>query len=156
MNYQTWINRALIVRGFVEHAADVVAERRAICERVTPIYGVEFTQPTRNRGGREENIEKLIEAQKELTRYIDQYDAICSEIRHFLYTYLPVKYADSLDWIYCNGKSISEIAEIRGISYSAAACRRNRAEKKASVAYQKFIERTVSDGETNTGQAEVC
>lgn len=78
---------------------------------------------------------RYADAKRELNTLQTEYDAAVEALREFLYDMLPLDDADVLDWKYCGGKSISEIAEIRSLSYSGAANRIRRADIKAAKAY---------------------
>ena len=81
----------------------------------------------------------LKQAKKELDDLQEEYDSACDDVRDFLYANLKLMDADVLDWKYCNGKSVKEIAEIRNITYSGAANRISRAEARARSKYAKTV-----------------
>ena len=88
---------------------------------------------------------RYAQANKELTDLQGEYDAACERVRAFLYGNLELGDADVLDWKYCNGKSINDIAEIRNLSYTGAASRISRAETRAR---SKFSNLRRFDNET--------
>ena len=66
---------------------------------------------------------------------IDEYEASKDEVITFLYDNLKFEDADLLEWKYINGKTLTEIAKIKGIAYQTAKNRSWRAERDLRIKF---------------------
>lgn len=133
MTYQTFINRPLALMQKIEHKVEDVAFKWTLCLNTS--QGLSERVQTSPSNTQDLKVIRYAEANKQLTDLQAEYDRSCKEVRDFLYDNLEMGDADVLDWKYCNGKSTSEIAEIRGVTYAGAANRISRAEVKARKKY---------------------
>lgn len=130
MTYKEFITRPMILRDKIEHQAEDVAFKWNICLNTVPELGERVQSSIHNTT--EMSILRYSQSKAELDRLQGEYDKAMADIRLFLYANLKHDEADVLDWKYCSDKSIQQIADIRGISYSGAANRIYRADSKAS------------------------
>lgn len=135
MTYETFINRPLVLMQRIEHKIEDVAFKWTLCLNTS--QGLSERVQTSPSNTQDLKVIRYAEANKQLTDLQAEYDRSCKEVRDFLYENLEMGDADVLDWKYCNGKSTSEIAEIRGMSYSGAASKISRAETKARKKYSE-------------------
>lgn len=135
MTYETFINRPLDLMQKIEHKAEDVMFKWTLCLNTSP--GLSERVQTSPKNNQDLKVIRYDDANKELIELQGEYDDACEEIRTFLYDNLDIGDADVLDWKYCNGKSTTEIAEIRGMSYSGAASKISRAEAKARKKYSQ-------------------
>lgn len=133
MRYETFMNRPLELMQRIEHKIDDVAFKWTLC--LNTAQGLSERVQSSPSNTQDLKVIRYAEANKQLTDLQDEYDRSCQEVRDFLYDNLEINDADVLDWKYCNGKSTSEIAEIRGVTYAGAANRISRAEAKARKKY---------------------
>lgn len=138
MTYEMFINRPLELRQKIEHKVEDVQYKWTLCLNTT--QGLSERVQTSPTNTTEVRIIRYAQANKELTDLQTEYDEACESVRDFLYGNLDIGDADVLDWKYCNGKSISDIADIRGITYSGAANRISRAETKARQKYAQCFD----------------
>lgn len=135
MTYETFINRPLVLMQRIEHKIEDVAFKWTLCLNTS--QGLSERVQTSPSNTQDLKVIRYAEANKQLTDLQAKYDMSCQEVRDFLYDNLDIGDADVLDWKYCNGKSTTEIAEIRGMSYSGAASKISRAEAKARKKYSQ-------------------
>ena len=129
MTYEEFINKPLELMQKIEHKIEDVQFKWTLCLNTTQGFSERVqTSPTNTT---ELRVIKYAQANKELTELQAEYDESCDHVRGFLYGNLELNDADVLDWKYCNGKSIKEIADIRNLTYSGAASRISRAETRA-------------------------
>ena len=143
MTYEEFINRPLDLMQKIEHKIEDVQYKWTLCTNTTP--GLSERVQTSPSNTTELRVIRYAQANKELTDLQGEYDAACERVRAFLYGNLELGDADVLDWKYCNGKSINDIAEIRNLSYTGAASRISRAETRAR---SKFSNLRRFDNET--------
>ena len=142
MSYDQFMNRPLNLMQEIEHKAEDVAFKWSLCLNSTQGYSERVQTSPKNTS--DLKIIRYAEADRELTELQTRYDEACEAVRAFLYDNLDLHDADVLDWRYCNGKSIKEIAEIKNLTYSGAANKLNRAEKRAR---QKYAQNRKSEKE---------
>lgn len=135
MTYEAFINRPLELMQKIEHKVEDVAFKWTLCLNTS--QGLSERVQTSPINTQDLKVIRYAEANKQLTDLQAKYDRSCQEVRDFLYENLDVNDADVLDWKYCNGKSTTEIAKIRGMSYSGAASKISRAETKARKKYSQ-------------------
>lgn len=129
MTYYEFISKPNILKIQIEHMLEDVEFKWTLCLNTSQSSSERVqTSPSNTTDLR---IIRYAQANKELTELQSEYDEACSSIRQFLYDNLDVNDADVLDWKYCSGKTIADIAEIRNLTYSGAANRISRAEAKA-------------------------
>ena len=133
MTYEEFINRPLDLMQKIEHKIEDVAFKWTLCLNTTQGFSERVQTSPSNTS--DLKIIRYAQADKELIALQGEYDEACEDVRSFLYGRLDVQDADVLDWKYCHGKTISQIAEIRGMSYSGAASRISRAEARARSKY---------------------
>lgn len=133
MTYEQFINRPLDLMQRIEHKAEDVAFKWTLCLNTSP--GLTERVQTSPSNTSDLKVIRYAEANNQLIALQEKYDDACDEVREFLYGSLDVNDADVLDWKYCNGKSIKQIAEIRDMTYSGAASRISRAETRARSKY---------------------
>ena len=138
MTYEEFINRPLDLRQKIEHKIEDVQYKWTLCTNTT--QGLSERVQTSPSNTTELRVIRYAQANKELTDLQGEYDKACESVRDFLYGNLEIGDADVLDWKYCNGKSISDIADIRNITYSGAANRIGRAEVKARRKYAETVD----------------
>lgn len=138
MTYEEFINKPLDLMQKIEHKIEDVQYKWTLCLNTT--QGLSERVQTSPSNTSDLRVLRYIEANKQLTELQGEYDDACAEVREFLYGTLDMQDADVLDWKYCNGKSITDIAEIRNISYSGAANRISRAEVKARKKYAEIVD----------------
>ena len=138
MTYEEFINKPLDLMQKIEHKAEDVMFKWTLCLNTSP--GLSERVQTSPSNTSDLKVIRYAQADKELTDMQDEYDKACEAVRTFLYGNLDLNDADVLDWKYCNGKSITDIAEIRNISYSGAANRISRAEVKARKKYAQTVD----------------
>lgn len=138
MTYEQFINRPLDLMQKIEHKIEDVQYKWTLCLNTT--QGLSERVQTSPSNTTEIRVIRYAQANKELTEMQGEYDAACEKVRDFLYSNLDLGDADVLDWKYCNGKSISDIADIRNITYSGAANRIGRAEAKARRKYAENLD----------------
>lgn len=143
MTYEEFINRPLDLMQKIEHKIEDVQYKWTLCTNTT--QGLSERVQTSPTNTTEVRVIRYAQANKELTDLQGEYDAACEKVRAFLYGNLELGDADVLDWKYCNGKSINDIAEIRNLSYTGAASRISRAETRAR---SKFSNLRRFDNET--------
>ncbi len=143
MTYEEFINRPLDLMQKIEHKIEDVQYKWTLCTNTT--QGLSERVQTSPTNTTEVRVIRYAQANKELTDLQGEYDAACERVRAFLYGNLELGDADVLDWKYCNGKSINDIAEIRNLSYTGAASRISRAETRAR---SKFSNLRRFDNET--------
>lgn len=143
MTYEQFINRPLDLMQKIEHKVEDVQYKWTLCLNTT--QGLSERVQTSPTNSTEVRIIRYAQANKELTDLQTEYDEACKNVRGFLYGNLDISDADVLDWKYCNGKSISDIAEIRNLSYTGAASKISRAEVRAR---SKFSDLRRFDNET--------
>ena len=143
MTYEQFINRPLDLMQKIEHKVEDVQYKWTLCLNTT--QGLSERVQTSPSNSTEVRIIRYAQANKELTDLQTEYDEACKTVRGFLYGNLDISDADVLDWKYCNGKSISDIAEIRNLSYTGAASKISRAEVRAR---SKFSNLRRFDNET--------
>ena len=129
MTYEQFINRPLDLMQKIEHKIEDVQYKWTLCSNTT--QGLSEQVQTSPSNTAELRVIRYTQANNELTNLQGEYDAACESVREFLYGNLELGDADVLDWKYCNGKSINDIAEIRNLSYTGAASRISRAETRA-------------------------
>lgn len=129
MTYEQFINRPLELMQRIEHKIEDVQFKWTLCTNTT--QGLSERVQTSPTNTTEIRVIRYAQANKELTELQEEYDDSCKSVRDFLYGELELNDADVLDWKYCSGKSISQIADIRSLSYSGAASRISRAEVRA-------------------------
>ena len=129
MTYEQFINRPLELMQRIEHKIEDVQFKWTLCTNTT--QGLSERVQTSPTNTTEIRVIRYAQANKELTELQEEYDDSCKSVREFLYGELELNDADVLDWKYCSGKSISQIADIRSLSYSGAASRISRAEVRA-------------------------
>lgn len=129
MTYEEFITRPLDLMQKIEHKVEDVQYKWTLCTNTT--QGLSERVQTSPTNTTEVRVTRYAQANKELTDLQGEYDAACERVREFLYDNLELGDADVLDWKYCNGKSITDIAEIRNLSYTGAASRISRAETRA-------------------------
>ena len=137
MTYEQFINRPLELIQKIEHKVEDVAFKWTLCLNTT--QGLSERVQTSPSNTTDLKIIRYAQAKKELDDLQEEYDSACDDVRDFLYANLKLMDADVLDWKYCNGKSVKEIAEIRNITYSGAANRISRAEARARSKYAKTV-----------------
>ena len=137
MTYEQFINRPLELIQKIEHKVEDVAFKWTLCLNTT--QGLSERVQTSPSNTSDLKVIRYAQAKKELDDLQEEYDSACDDVRDFLYTNLKLMDADVLDWKYCNGKSVKEIAEIRNITYSGAANRISRAEARARSKYAKTV-----------------
>lgn len=133
MTYEEFVNRPLDLMLKIEHKLEDVQYKWTLCLNTS--QGLSERVQTSPSNKADLRIIRYAEANKELTDLQTQYDESCESVRRFLYDNLDMLDADALDWKYCSGKSISDIASIRGMTYSGAASRISRAEIRARSKY---------------------
>ena len=133
MTYEQFINRPLELMQRIEHKIEDVQFKWTLCTNTT--QGLSERVQTSPSNTTEIRVIRYAQANKELTELQTEYDESCESVRDFLYGELNLSDADVLDWKYCSGKSISQIADIRSLSYSGAASRISRAEARARSKY---------------------
>lgn len=138
MTYEQFINRPLELIQKIEHKIEDVQYKWTLCLNTT--QGLSERVQTSPSNTSDLRVIRYAQANKELTEMQGEYDAACEMVRAFLYDNLDLGDADVLDWKYCNGKSISDIADIRNITYSGAANRIGRAEAKARRKYAENLD----------------
>ena len=143
MTYEEFINKPLDLMQKIEHKIEDVQYKWTLCTNTT--QGLSERVQTSPTNTTEVRVIRYAQANKELTDLQGEYDAACERVRAFLYGNLELGDADVLDWKYCNGKSINDIAEIRNLSYTGAASRISRAETRAR---SKFSNLRRFDNET--------
>ena len=129
MTYDEFINRPLELMQQIEHKIEDVQYKWTLCLNTS--QGLSERVQTSPSNTTEIRVIRYAQANKELTELQGKYDEACESVRDFLYGNLELGDADVLDWKYCNGKSINDIAEIRNLSYTGAASRISRAETRA-------------------------
>ena len=137
MTYEQFINRPLELIQKIEHKVEDVAFKWTLCLNTT--QGLSERVQTSPSNTSDLKVIRYAQAKKELDDLQEEYDSACDDVRDFLYANLKLMDADVLDWKYCNGKSVKEIAEIRNITYSGAANRISRAEARARSEYAKSV-----------------
>ena len=137
MTYEQFINRPLEMIQKIEHKVEDVAFKWTLCLNTT--QGLSERVQTSPSNTSDLKVIRYAQAKKELDDLQEEYDSACDDVRDFLYANLKLMDADVLDWKYCNGKSVKEIAEIRNITYSGAANRISRAEARARSKYAKTV-----------------
>lgn len=137
MTYEQFINRPLELIQKIEHKVEDVAFKWTLCLNTT--QGLSERVQTSPSNTSDLKVIRYAQAKKELDDLQEEYDSACDDVRDFLYANLKLMDADVLDWKYCNGKSVKEIAEIRNITYSGAANRISRAEARARSEYAKTV-----------------
>ena len=137
MTYEQFINRPLELIKKIEHKVEDVAFKWTLCLNTT--QGLSERVQTSPSNTSDLKVIRYAQAKKELDDLQEEYDSACDDVRDFLYANLKLMDADVLDWKYCNGKSVKEIAEIRNITYSGAANRISRAEARARSKYAKTV-----------------
>lgn len=133
MTYEEFINKPTELMQRIEHKVEDVAFKWTLCLNTT--QGLSERVQTSPNNNQDLKVIRYAEANKELTDLQTEYDKACEEIRTFLYENLDMQDADVLDWKYCSGKSITDIANIRNMTYSGAASRISRAEVRARSKY---------------------
>ena len=136
MTYEEFINRPLNLMQKIEHKIEDVQYKWTLCTATT--QGLSERVQTSPSNTNEIRVIRYAQANKELTDLQGEYDAACESVRDFLYTNLELTDADVLDWKYCNGKSINDIAEIRNLSYTGAASKISRAETRARAKFSNL------------------
>lgn len=136
MTYEQFMNRPLDLMQKIEHKIEDVQFKWTLCLNTT--QGLSERVQTSPNNTTELRIIRYAEANQQLTDLQTQYDESCENVRKFLYSNLDIGDADVLDWKYCHGKSTSEIATLRNLTYSGAANRISRAETKARRKYAHF------------------
>lgn len=137
MTYEEFINKPLDLMQKIEHKAEDVMFKWTLCLNTSP--GLSERVQTSPSNTSDLKVIRYAQAKKELDDLQEEYDSACDDVRDFLYANLKLMDADVLDWKYCNGKSVKEIAEIRNITYSGAANRISRAEARARSEYAKTV-----------------
>lgn len=133
MTYEEFINKPTELMQRIEHKVEDVAFKWTLCLNTS--QGLSERVQTSPNNNQDLKVIRYAEANKELTDLQTEYDKACEEIRTFLYENLDMQDADVLDWKYCSGKSITDIANIRNMTYSGAASRISRAEVRARSKY---------------------
>lgn len=133
MTYEQFINKPLDLMCMIEHRAEDVAFKWTLCLNTS--QGLSERVQTSPSNTQDLKVIRYAAAHQKLLDLQDEYDKACEAVRDFLYGNLNINDADVLDWKYCNGKSTSEIAKIRGVTYAGAANRISRAEAKARKKY---------------------
>lgn len=141
MTYSDFINRPLDLMQRIEHKIEDVQFKWTLCLNTIQGDGEKIQKSLTNTA--EVRVLRYAEANRELTDLQEEYDASCANVREFLYGCLDVKDADVLDWKYCSGKSIADIAEIRGMTYSGMASRISRAETRARSEFSQYFQNCV-------------
>ena len=136
MSYEEFINKPLNLMQKIEHKTEDVMFKWTICLNTTQGFSERVQTSPSNTS--DLKIIRYAQADQELTALQGEYDEACDAVRGFLYENLNMQDADVLDWKYCNGKSISEIADIRNMSYSGAASKISRAEVRARSKYNNL------------------
>ena len=134
MNYYAFVSRPTELRIRMEHKMEDVQFKWTTCINTVPQMGEKVQSSLKN--STEASIIRYTEAKAQLDALAEKYDKAVSDVRAFLYECLDLDDADVLDWKYCGGKSIQDIADLKEISYSGAANRISRAEAKAMKAYK--------------------
>lgn len=137
MTYEEFINKPTELMQRIEHKVEDVAFKWTLCLNTT--QGLSERVQTSPSNTSDLKVIRYAQAKKELDDLQEEYDSACDDVRDFLYANLKLMDADVLDWKYCNGKSVKEIAEIRNITYSGAANRISRAEARARIEYAKCV-----------------
>lgn len=133
MTYETFINRPLELMQKIEHKVEDVAFKWTLCLNTS--QGLSERVQTSPSNTSDLKIIRYAQAKKELDDLQEEYDSACDDVRDFLYANLKMMDADVLDWKYCNGKSVKEIANIMGTTYEATRQRIKRANEKARKKY---------------------
>lgn len=137
MTYEEFINKPTELMQRIEHKVEDVAFKWTLCLNTS--QGLSERVQTSPNNNQDLKVIRYAQAKKELDDLQEEYDSACDDVRDFLYANLKLMDADVLDWKYCNGKSVKEIAEIRNITYSGAANRISRAEARARSEYAKTV-----------------
>lgn len=127
--YDRFINEPLLLMQKIEHKTEDVAFKWNLC--LNTVQGFSERVQTSPSNTADMKVIRYAEADRELNDLQDKYDKACESVRAFLYNNLETHDADVLDWKYCSGKTITEIADIRSLTYSGAASRIRRAEIRA-------------------------
>ena len=138
MTYEEFINKPTELMQRIEHKVEDVAFKWTLCLNTS--QGLSERVQTSPNNNQDLKVIRYAEANKELTDLQTEYDKACEDVRSFLYGNLEINDADVLDWKYCSGKSITDIAKIRDMTYSGAANRISRAETKARRKYAQFAD----------------
>ena len=133
MTYEEFINKPTELMQRIEHKVEDVAFKWTLCLNTS--QGLSERVQTSPSNNQDLKVIRYAEANKELTDLQTEYDKACEDVRSFLYGNLEINDADVLDWKYCSGKSITDIANIRNMTYSGAASRISRAEVRARSKY---------------------
>lgn len=135
MTYEEFINRPTDLMLKIEHQTEDVAFKWTLCLNTS--QGLSERVQTSPSNTQDLKVIRYAAANQKLLDLQDEYDNACEDVRAFLYGNLNINDADVLDWKYCSGKSTTEIAKIRGMSYSGAASKISRAETKARKKYSQ-------------------
>lgn len=138
MTYEEFINRPTELMVKIEHQTEDVAFKWTLCLNTS--QGLSERVQTSPNNNQDLKVIRYAEANQKLTDLQDEYDKACEDVRGFLYKNLDINDADVLDWKYCSGKSITDIAKIRDTTYSGAANRISRAEAKARRKYAQTVD----------------
>ncbi len=132
-SYDQFMNKPLRLKTRIEHKADEVAFLFEVCTKATGSWGEKVQTSPTNRS--ERNKDKYIDESNKLLKMIDEYEASKDEVITFLYDNLKFEDADLLEWKYINGKTLTEIAKIKGIAYQTAKNRSWRAERDLRIKF---------------------
>lgn len=135
MTYNEFVSQPVDLLTKIWHKVDDVQLKWTVCLNTVPELGERVQTSVRN--NTEACILRYAQAKGELDALFYLYDKAVKDIRKFLYDNLPADEADVLDWKYCGDKSIQQIAEIKVLSYSGAASKIYRAERKAMKIYDR-------------------
>lgn len=134
MTYNEFVGMPADLLQQIWHKVDDVQLKWTVCLNTVPELGERVQTSVRN--NTEASIIRYSQAKGELDVLVDRYDKAVKDIRRFLYENLSADEADVLDWKYCGDKSIQQIADLKNLSYSGAANKIYRADRKAVKIYE--------------------
>ena len=134
MTYNEFVGMPAELLQQIWHKVDDVQLKWTVCLNTVPELGERVQTSVKN--NTEASIIRYSQAKGELDVLVGCYDKAVKDIRRFLYENLSADEADVLDWKYCGDKSIQQIADLKHLSYSGAANKIYRADRKAVKIYE--------------------
>ena len=136
MTYAQFVARPQELERRIEHKIEDVQLKWSLCSNTVPELKERVQTSTQNTT--ELSIIRYAEAKDELDRMCEELDYAREELRKFLYANLKEDLADILEWRYIDGKSIKEVAKIRGFSYDTMRNKFSSADRQAESRYNKL------------------
>ena len=140
MEYRDFVGRVRILDLKINQQMLEAERLKSLCEQITTIWLDDVRIQASAENKQEQRLIELVDCKRELDSLVDKRNEVVQELTDFFNNSLSYEDADTLILKYIHGKSITDIADLKVLSYSGAANKIYRADIRARQRYEERSE----------------